>query len=92
MSYGPCEVCKKVVECYECASSILPKEKPKLNPKSLYIVKRYEGADPEILIAYPVINLNDKLDGWEDRTGLCYELNEDDQVYELDLRQLPRLM
>ena len=55
------------------------------------MVKRYPGADPRWLIAKPVINLDGKLDGWEDRTGMSYELYEDDKIFLLDESRMERV-
>ncbi len=90
-SLGQCEVCEKQELCTDVPSKLLPKPSTKLIDSRLYLVKRYEGAEEEFMLVYPVLNLLDQLDCWVDQRGLHYTHFKDDAIYDLDLRQLPRI-
>ena len=64
---------------------------PQVVEGSTYLVKRYEGAEPELIIAKPSIDRAGRLEGWLGNDRLAWPSFPDDEIYLLDLEQLPRI-
>lgn len=86
---GPHELALQDV--YKVAIEAVMQFSPLVLPNEKYLVKRYEGAEPEYIIATPVIDKQGRLEGWGDERGLAWSHFPDDEIYLLNLEKLTRL-
>ena len=82
-----------VKDIYKIAVTAASAFAPLVEEGVLYLVKRYEGADPAYLIAYPIINREGNLEGWQELPDkFKFPLFPDDEVFIFNTKELTQVV